>query len=177
MRIIAGSLGGRNFDAPNGHKTHPMSDKARGGLFNALGDIQGLSVLDPFAGSGALSFEALSRGGKYATLIESDRNAQATIDKNIKELKLWGKTKAIKAAAGAWSETSQDEMFDLVLCDPPYDKLQLELIQKLVGHVKEHGLLVLSWPGRNELPDFPDLARLKVQDYNDIQLGFYRRES
>jgi 16S rRNA (guanine966-N2)-methyltransferase len=64
MRVVAGSLKGRIFNEPSGHQTHPMSEKVRGALFNALGDIEGLSVLDAFAGSGALSFEAVSRGAK-----------------------------------------------------------------------------------------------------------------
>ncbi|MBX4199607.1 RsmD family RNA methyltransferase, partial [Candidatus Saccharibacteria bacterium] len=53
MRIISGQLKGRNFASPRGHKTHPMSDKMRGALFNILGDIEGLSFLDAFSGSGA----------------------------------------------------------------------------------------------------------------------------
>lgn len=175
MRIIAGKLGGRNFGAPNGHKTHPMSDKARGGLFNALGDIEGLTVLDAFAGTGALSFEALSRGASHATIIDNDRNAQKVIDQNVVELGLEDNSKAIKANVSAWSATSPDVVFDLVLCDPPYDKLQLGLIQKLTGHIKPEGLLVLSWPGRLAIPEFIGLKQLKVQDYGDIQLAFYRR--
>ena len=60
MRIIAGTLGGRNFDSKS-QATHPMSEKMRGALFNVLGDIDGLKVLDCFAGSGAIGFEAISR--------------------------------------------------------------------------------------------------------------------
>ena len=67
MRIIAGSLGGRVFKAPSGHRTHPMSEKIRGAIFNALGDISDLTVLDAFTGSGALCFEAVSRGVANAT--------------------------------------------------------------------------------------------------------------
>jgi 16S rRNA (guanine(966)-N(2))-methyltransferase RsmD len=177
MRIIAGQFGGRTFDAPNGHKTHPMSDKARGGLFNALGDIEGLTVLDPFAGTGALSFEALSRGAAYATLIDSDRSAQAVIDKNIRTLSVDGRTKAIKATASAWSDTNQDTLFDLVLCDPPYDNLQFNLVEKLSSHTQVGGILVLSWPGREKVPEFVGFDFLKDQDYRDIQLAFYRRIS
>ena len=62
MRIIAGTLKGQQFQTPHSHKTHPMGDKIRGALFNVLGDIEGLSFLDAFSGSGALAFEAASRG-------------------------------------------------------------------------------------------------------------------
>ena len=60
MRVISGKFGGQLFDAPKGHRTHPMSEKVRGALFSVLGDISGLTVLDAFAGSGALSIEAIS---------------------------------------------------------------------------------------------------------------------
>ena len=71
MRIIAGDLKGREFKSPRGRTTRPMSEKTRGALFNTLGDIEGLSVLDGFAGSGALVFEAISRGAVSALAIEA----------------------------------------------------------------------------------------------------------
>ena len=102
MRVIAGRLGGRNFASPHGNKTHPMSDKVRGALFNSLGDIEGLRCLDAFAGTGALAFEAISRGATTALALENDPSAQRTIDENIKELKLYRQVKLVKAAAGSW---------------------------------------------------------------------------
>jgi len=95
MRIIAGRLGGRLFDSPHSHKTHPMSDKARGALFNILGDISGMSVLDPFAGTGAISFEAVSRGAAGAVAIELDKQAQKVITANIASLGLIHEVKLI----------------------------------------------------------------------------------
>src|SRR5881392_748421 len=103
MRIIAGKLKGRQFQTPHGHRTHPMSDKARGALFNVLGDIEGLTFLDAFAGSGALAFEAVSRGAKSIVAIERDRPAHSVIERNIKELGLSGQVKGVKANAGGWS--------------------------------------------------------------------------
>src|SRR5665213_172068 len=97
MRIIAGSLGGRSFTSPRSNRTHPMSDKARGGLFNALGDIDDLTILDAFAGSGALSFEAISRGAASAVAVDIDKNAYQSIQENIVSLNLKDKVKAIRA--------------------------------------------------------------------------------
>src|SRR5262245_30096392 len=105
MRIIAGRLGGRLFESPHTSRTHPMSDKARGALFNVLGDINDLSVLDPFAGTGALSFEAVSRGAAHATAIESDRLAQKVIQGNISSLGLQNQVKLVRAQANAWLQT------------------------------------------------------------------------
>jgi 16S rRNA (guanine966-N2)-methyltransferase len=176
MRIIAGRLGGRNFASPHGHRTHPMSDKARGALFNALGDIEGLSVLDAFAGSGALSYEAISRGAAQALAIDSDQNAQKAIADNIVSLGLKRQVKLTKASAGAWLSTT-DEEFDIVICDPPYDDLQLNLLERLAGRAKPNGLAVLSLPPTAEftLPDSYKL--LTSKNYGDAQLVFYRRIS
>ena len=71
MRIISGVLGGRVFKAPNGNKTHPMSEKIRGAMFNSLGDISGLTVLDAFSGSGAVAIEAFSRGAEHVVAVDS----------------------------------------------------------------------------------------------------------
>lgn len=176
MRIIAGKLGGRIFDSPRGHATHPMSDRVRGGLFNTLGDITGLSVLDAFSGSGALSFEALSRGTSRALAIELDKSAQRTIEINAKLLGLGTEFKLVRASANGWLNTSSDKlMFDIILCDPPYQDLQMNLIDRLSGRVGPHGVLVLSWPGKAEVPSFNGFVPAQRKEYGDAQLIFYKR--
>jgi 16S rRNA (guanine966-N2)-methyltransferase len=174
MRIIAGTLGGRLFDSPGSHKTHPMSDKVRGALFTMLGDLGGLTVLDAFAGSGALSFEAVSRGAYRVVAIDSDREAQKTIARNSKALGVGDQVKLISATANAWLQTS-DQQFDIVLCDPPYDDTQPNLLRRLAGRVTEGGLLVLSWPGSEPFPELPDLELIRHRGYGDAQLAFYRQ--
>ena len=174
MRIIAGTLGGRSFNSPHSHRTHPMSDKARGALFNMLGDIAGLSVLDAFAGSGALGFEAVSRGAGSVMCIDNDKPAQQAVTDNIRLLGLGNKIRLAKAAANSWLATNPEERFDLVFCDPPYDDLQPKLLQALALRVKPSGLLALSWPGNLEPPEFPCLEQVKCKNYGDITLAFYR---
>lgn len=177
MRVIAGTLGGRLFDSPHTHRTHPMSDKARGALFNILGDIQGMSVLDPFAGTGALSFEAISRGAAHAIAIDSDRSAQKVIEQNIRTLGVSRQVQLIKASANAWLQTNYDDTFDLVLCDPPYDDLQPNLLSRLAQRVTPEGLLVLSWPEGQDKPEFYNFENVEQRSYGDMQLVFYRRIS
>jgi 16S rRNA (guanine966-N2)-methyltransferase len=174
VRIIAGRLGGRTFDSPKGFKTHPMSDKMRGALFNVLGDIEGLTVLDAFAGSGALSFEAVSRGAARVLAVDSDRNAQKTIAENIKALRLGAQVKLIKASVSAWLATNLDVRFDLVLCDPPYNDLQPNLIKRLPSTLAPTGTLVLSWPPQQAAPDFADLTQVESRNYGDSTLLFYQ---
>lgn len=174
MRIIAGYLGGRVFDAPSGHRTKPMSSKMVGAIFNALGDVEGLTVLDPFAGSGALSFEAVSRGAKSAIAIDIDKGAISQIVNSANLLGISDKVKAIRANASGWSENNPDKLFDLVLCDPPYDDIQTKLLVKLSKHVSSGGLFILSLPPRFEI-NLPDHFKLLAKkDYGDSSLLIYR---
>lgn len=178
MRIIAGRLGGRTFEAPNTHKTHPMSERMRGALFNALGDIDGLTVLDAFGGSGALSFEAVSRGAKASLITDVDRTAHETIVKNIKKLHADDSIRAIRININQWSQGHADSQFDLVLANPPFDGLKAEIIERLSRHVKTGGLLVLAWPTRESAPSLPSLklVGIKEKNYGDAQLVFYRKK-
>lgn len=174
MRVIAGSLGGRTFKAPSGHKTHPMSDKIRGAVFNALGELDGLQVLDAFAGSGALGFEAISRGAAHVLAIEPDRNAQQAIAVNSKELAIEDRFKLIRATAGSWLSTT-DDYFDIVLCDPPYDKVQDELLVDLAARVELGGVVVMSLPPDSEFRLLEPFTLLTKKEYGDAVLYFYRR--
>ena len=176
MRIIAGTLGGRVFDTPGTHRTHPMSDRVRGALFNVLGDIEGLTVLDAFAGSGALGFEAVSRGASQVVCIEHDRLAQKTIERNIKALEVSAHIKLIKASANAWLGTNADVLFDIVLCDPPYDDLQASLLNRLAERTNVGGLVVLSLPPNAAISLPAAHYDLQVtKEYGDAELVFYRR--
>ena len=174
MRIIAGRLGGRTFASPRGHRTHPMSDRVRGALFNTLGDITGLSVLDAFAGSGALSFEALSRGAAMATMIEPDKSAQRAIADNIAGLKIAEDTKLIRAKAQSWLATT-DQRFDIVLLDPPYDDVNTALLKNLAARAKPDGTIVYSLPPDSGFQLAEPFELLSRKDYGDATLSFWRR--
>ncbi len=176
MRIIAGRLGGRSFKSPSGNRTHPMSDKVRGALFNVLGDISGLSVLDAFAGSGALSFEAVSRGASNAVAIDADRSAQRAIAESIAELDLEDKIKLVKSAAGAWLSTTNTD-YDLVLCDPPYDDVKPQLLVQLANRVKPSGIAVFSLPPTATIQLSSDFTLAEHKNYGDAELRFYQRRS
>lgn len=175
MRVIAGFLGGQNFEAPHGHRTHPMSEKVRGAIFGALGDITGLSVLDAFSGSGALAIEAISRGADHAVAIEVDKGAHTVIQKNIDKLGVSDQIKAVRAYANAWSTRHQAQLFDLILLDPPYDNIPFRDLNAMPRHLKENGILVLSWPGKNDWFPFKDLELIQSKDYGDATLHFYKK--
>lgn len=175
MRVISGFLGGRNFASPNGHRTHPMSEKVRGGIFGVLGDIKGLTVLDAFSGSGALAIEAISRGAKSAVAIEVDKGAHTIITENIESLGIADRVKAIRAFTNAWSTRHQAEFFDLIFIDPPYDKIPYRDLKVLPRHLKDEGVLVLSWPGKMEVLKFDGLTKVMEKQYGDARLVFYKK--
>lgn len=174
MRVIAGSLGGRIFESPHGHRTHPMSEKMRGAIFGALGDIEGLTVFDPFTGSGALAIEAVSRGASEVLAIEVDPGAYAVATRNMEQLDISDRVKVTKAYAGAWSTRHQDKQFNIVLLDPPYDKIPWRDLKRMQRHLAKDGVLVLSWPGNFEPLHFEGLDIVLHKEYGDSQLIFYK---
>ena len=121
MRIIAGAWRGRLLDAPPGIATRPTADRVRETLFSMLssrlGSFEGLRVADLFAGSGALGFEALSRGAINATFVERDSTAIAAIRINAERL---GATEQITILNANALNLPSARPFDLILADPPY---------------------------------------------------------
>ena len=152
-----------------------MSDKLRSAIFNVLGDISGLTVLDVFAGSGAVGLEALSRGAAHATCIDKDQNAVRSIKENVASLKVEKHIKVIQAPVYSWAENSSDE-FDLVLVDPPFDALQLSAIHTAAQHIKKGGLCVLNYPSAEALPELDGCTLIKQRTHGVAQLAFYRRD-
>lgn len=145
-RIIAGLARGRRLAVPPGRSTRPTSDRAREGLFAAvlamIGSLDGTSVLDLYAGSGAVGLEALSRGAADVLLIESDPGAAQVIRRNIEALALPGATlvqdkvgRALRRGPGAAGPR------DLVFADPPYSTPDDELGWVLAA-LADHGWLV-----------------------------------
>jgi 16S rRNA (guanine966-N2)-methyltransferase len=157
MRVIAGRFGGRRLSAPRGAGTRPTADRVREALFSMLGPLEGLSVLDLFAGTGALGIEALSRGAASAVFVERDRLALTALHANLAAL---GLDPAADPAADASAEVrSQDafaalasaaaggERYDLIFLDPPYAQALAwgpKLAQALPGVLASEGLVVVE---------------------------------
>lgn len=176
VRLVAGKYGGRFVEAPAGFTTHPMSERMRGAIFNILGDIKDKSVLDPFAGSGAVSLEAASRGARPVVAIEKDRKAQEVIARNITALDAHNMVQLVRANARSWSDTSIDKRFDIIIADPPYNNLNLSTIALLIRHLKPNGLMLLSYPGRELAPTVNGVVVVDNKSYGDAALAIYRQE-
>ena len=125
MKIVSGIYGGRPLKTLEGKTTRPTSDKVRGAIFNMIGPyFEGGRVLDLYAGSGALSIEAVSRGMSSAVLVERDRRAQAIVTENIQMTREVGKFQLLKMEAERALEQVTGS-FDLIFLDPPYAKEEI----------------------------------------------------
>jgi 16S rRNA (guanine966-N2)-methyltransferase len=160
-RIVGGVAGGRRIAVPR-RGTRPTTDRVRESLFNvvtARRNLDGISVLDLYAGSGALGLEALSRGAASALFVESDQRAAAVLARNIATLGLPGATLR-RAPVAAVLAAGPAAPVDLVLADPPYDVETADVLAVLAalgtnGWTREGTLTVveraagstpLSWP-------------------------------
>lgn len=172
MRIIAGSRKGHRIDAPKGTRTRPTSDFVRETAFNLIGPVDGASVIDLFAGSGALGLEALSRGAERAVFVDSDRDACRTINANLDKLRLQGTVLCQDVARALAQERGT---YDLVLADPPYD---YEGLDRLAPHLKRilapDGLLVLQTPAREE-PEIDGLQIRTSRKYGSARLTLFEQ--
>ena len=177
LRLISGKFGGRPISAPDGQITHPMSERVRGSLFNIISDeLSDAEVLDAFAGTGALGLESLSRGAKHATFIERDRLASKILKENIHILGVDALTTTVQIGLRTWIDKNTDKSFDIIFADPPYNDLQLSTVSGLVSLLKTNGLMVLSYPGRGELPTVNGVVVVDNRSYGTAALTFYRKK-
>ena len=180
MRIIAGKFRGRKLSCPK-VVTRPTLDRVREALFSILGDLSGLNVIDFYAGSGALGLEALSRGARFASLVEADRQACQVIRKNVESWGIEGAHRVVECAA----ERSRGVLapaapFDLVLADPPWKISQEAAVtvpQVVKSLLSPSALVVLGHATRDELVVEPDsdLTLVDRRTWGDSALSFFRR--
>jgi len=186
VRITGGQHRSRALHAPRGDATRPTSDRVREALFAILGSsapLAGARVLDLYAGTGALAFEALSRGAVEATLVESARPAVQAIAENARALGLERRVHVVPTsveraakAAGAFGP------FDLVFADPPYAQVSsgdapraiVGLLGVSPGLLTPGAVLVLEHAKGDPPPELPGLVMEETRRYGDTSLSFYR---
>jgi 16S rRNA (guanine966-N2)-methyltransferase len=174
MRVIAGSYRGRTLRAPRGQATRPTSDRVREALFSILGQIGGVTVLDLFAGSGALAIEALSRGASEATLVDSSSAAIEAIRRNLQELAI--DAEVVRSDAVAWCEQAKRSarQYDLVFLDPPYrhgSLLGAQLTAALAGALAPDARVVAESDRRQPLG--LELPLLDERRYGDTLIQIH----
>jgi 16S rRNA (guanine966-N2)-methyltransferase len=185
LRIVSGSFRGKALAAPKGEATRPTSDRARQAIFNILEHaawspgLRDLRVIDLFAGSGALGFEALSRGAAFCLFVETDEAARGAIRDNVEALGLFGQTRVHRRDASdlGMRPSSDGPPFGLAFLDPPYAKGlgETALASLASGGWLTPGALVVFERGAAE-PDLvaPGFEPLDVRDYGAAKVCFLR---
>ena len=177
MRIIAGERRGARISAPKGTATRPTGDRVREAAYNLIGPVEDASVLDLFAGSGAMGLEALSRGARRCVFVESDRAACAVIRGNLERLRFAGALVLQKDAFQAVrEERGAGRSYDLVLVDPPYGawpELQRRLAEALPVTLAPEGLLVVETSAKVE-PELP-LTLVTSRRYGSARITLFTR--
>ncbi len=185
MRIVAGQYRGRAIVTPEGQNTRPTSDRARQAIFNVLEHAawaEGLHearVIDLYAGSGALGFEALSRGAAFCLFVDTDDSARGAIRENMDAYGLFGRCRVHRRSATDLGPRpgSAGEAFTLAFLDPPYAKGLGEqtLARLLEGDWLAPGAIVVFERGSDEPEiDTPGYERLDARDYGAARVLFLR---
>ena len=181
MRITGGRLRRRGLQAPADQAVRPTSDRVRESVFNILAhgaaavDLDGARVIDLFAGTGALAFEAVSRGAGYALLVEESAEARGLIRENIEALGLTGCTRIFRRDATDLGPAGNIEPFGLAFLDPPYGKgLADKALAALVGGgwLSPGAVLVVEERGGVEVALPPGLTEVDRRIYGDTMVVF-----
>jgi 16S rRNA (guanine966-N2)-methyltransferase len=189
-RIISGAFGGRRIEAPAGAGTRPTSDRVREALFGRLDHqdvLAGDRVLDLYAGSGALGLEALSRGAISATFVESDRAGAEVVRRNAASLVAPGaqaddarSTRLLAEPVERVLLRGADQLYDLVLADPPYALSEDDLADVLAllprhGWLAAEALVVVERSARSPEPRWPsELVAVDERRYGETRVWWAR---
>lgn len=183
MRIISGKYGRRRFDVPTSITARPTTDMARENLFNVLAgviDLEGLTVLDLFAGTGAMSFEFLSRGCAHVTAVEKART-QADFIKKVQQQLEDPNLTLVRGDVFKYLATCR-QSFDVIFADPPYDLPRFGEIPQLVldsSLVREGTLFVMEHPREHDFSALPHFSQQRVYgkvNFSLFQIGDEGRE-
>lgn len=183
MRVIAGTFGGRRLATPAGEGCRPAMGRTREALFSMLeargADMAAARVLDIFAGSGSLAFEALSRGAPEAWLVENAQSSLRCIEANVAALGVAARTRVIREDALRFLRRRPDAPFDLVFLDPPYRKaLALPALTALAGGAwLAGGALVVAEVEEGLAPaPVPGLAPLAERRFGQTVIHIWRAD-
>jgi len=178
MRVIAGRYKGLRLTPPNWAGLRPTSDRTRETLFNIVAPrIVGATVMDGFAGTGAVGIEALSRGAAHVVFIESDRRACALIAANVARCGVMdGYTISSGDLLPVLASGRLRQLFDVIILDPPYTASGVSaVLAAAAGHLAAGGLLVLERATRGGLPDLGQLTHVRDVKSGESTLTFAER--
>jgi len=169
VRIIAGRWRGHGLKPLKGKGVRPTTDRVREAWMASLGGrLEGASVLDLFAGSGALGLEALSRGAASVVFVERARGALKTLEANVRLLGAGSQCRIVRGDALAYVGRLEPRAFDLVLADPPYDG---ELAPRVLALFLEKGFAREVWVEHRSSTVIPSIPGLRQRRYGDTTLS------
>jgi len=175
MRVIAGEFKSRILKDPTSARTHPMSEKIRGALFNSIGDIAGLDVIDAYSGTGAVGIEALSRGARFVYAVERDSDAFEILKHNRDLVTDDERMSVHRANVSSWVKQQNDLSVDIVIADPPYNSVYPPTLEVCARALKKGGLYILSLPLAERF-SHKSLLKLDEKKYGTAKLIFYRKK-
>lgn len=169
MRVVAGRFKGRTLHAPQGTSVRPTSDKVRGAIFNVLGDVEGLRVLDLFAGTGALGIEALSRGAADAAFVDTNTGP---VERNLAAI---GVHAAVRRRDALRFLADANAAYDLVFADPPYSSAPSlgERLTELLPAVLSNDARIVTESDKRA-PLELSLTLEFERDYGDTRIRIHR---
>ena len=183
MRIISGKARGTKLKTLEGWDTWPTLDRIKESLFNIIqNEIYDAKVLDLFAGSGALGLETLSRGAREATLCDNSNKAIAIIKENIEKTHFEKQTKILKMDYKKVLKILEDQKFDIIFLDPPYESgfdieaLKIIIEQKMLS---EEGIIILETDNektKKEQLEIMDINVYDLRNYGRVSLFFLNRK-
>jgi 16S rRNA (guanine(966)-N(2))-methyltransferase RsmD len=178
MRIITGRFRGKQIHPPVNLPVRPTTDFAKESLFNILNnlvDIEGLHVLDLFAGTGSISYEFFSRGSEIVTAIDIDIHCVAFINKTALSMNAEN-LEAVREDVFQFLKHPFGE-YDLVYADPPYDMAGIDLLPDLVLSnpiLKEEGLFILEHSRDHDFSQYPGFDQHRK--YGNVNFSFFRKQ-
>jgi len=177
LRVIAGRLRGRPLLAPRGLTTRPTADRAREAIFQILGDLSGLKVLDCYAGTGAMGIEAISRGAVHAVFVESHGGAARTLASNLERLGIENEATLIEAPLErARRRLVAHAPFDLVLSDPPWPiagPAALAVARAVEGLLASGARVLMGHPAAAPVEPVEGLTRVDVRKWGGSGISFF----
>jgi len=183
MRIVGGKFRSRIIESVEGTATRPTMEKVREALFGRIGyELVDKTMLDLFAGSGAVSLEGISRGMREAVLVDGAQDAIDTIKHNIKKLGVNEQCMVLRMEAFQAMRylKGKEKKFDFIFIDPPYGKVDIKKVLSTLitmDLVNENGIAVIETPNKREEIEYPDEWDFeKRHDYGITSLIYLRRK-
>lgn len=183
MKVISGFLKGRNIKGFNIEGTRPTQDRVKESLMGSIQmHIKDAVVLDLFAGSGQLGIETISNGAKLCYFVDNNQEVIKVLKENIKTLDI---SKYSKIILSDWKRMlnefgSNNQKFDLIFVDPPYDYDVYEKVIKKVNELdllNENGLLILEYANNKFLDEYGKLVTIKEKKYGYKFIKIFKKRS